>query len=477
MWFRRDLRVRDLPALAGAAEADRIVPVFVFDDRLLKTGRFPSTNRTAFMLGCLRELDSTLRERGARLVVAHGRPETEIPRLAHEVGADDVFWTGDSSPWSRRRDQHVIDALAATGIRAHPSPGAFVADDPSTILTNQGTPYTVFSPFARTWKGLERRQPAASPRALKLPPKVRVGRLPSLAALGIDDGPELPFVPGEEAGRDAAASFLRSRLDDYDDMRDHAAGGTSRISPYLRWGCVSPLQLERRAARHGSAGADTYRTELAWRDFYAAVLMHFPYVVKREFQERYRDLEWARRSQKFDAWMQGRTGFPFVDAGMRQLLAEGWMHNRVRMVVGSFLTKDLHMDWRLGEAHFMTHLVDGDMAANNGGWQWIASVGTDPKPYFQRLFNPMRQQEKFDPDGEYVRRWIPELADVPAQRLVEPWTMSGEEQAAAGCVIGRDYPEPIVDHAIERRVAQERYRKSAGEGNVQTAATQRPRRN
>ncbi|MGI8845217.1 MAG: cryptochrome/photolyase family protein [Thermoleophilaceae bacterium] len=462
MWFRRDLRVRDLPALAHAAEADRIVPVFVFDDRLLKTGRFPSASRTAFMHGCLEELDATLRDRGARLVIRHGRPEQQVPELARETGAQDVFWTADSSPWSRMRDQKVIDALAADQVRAHPCAGAFVADDPSNILTGQGTPYTVFSPFARTWMGLKRREAAPSPRTLTLPPNLRFGHMPSLADLGVTDAPELAFRPGEEAGRRAAASFLRSRLADYDDVRNHAAGGTSRMSPYLRWGCVSPLQLEQRAAKHGGAGADTYRSELAWRDFYAAVLMHFPYVVKHEFQERYRDLEWARTSNRLDAWKEGRTGFPFVDAGMRQLLAEGWMHNRLRMVVGSFLTKDLHLDWRLGESHFMEHLVDGDMAANNGGWQWIASVGTDPKPYFQRLFNPIRQQEKFDPAGAYVRRWVPELAHVPDDKLTEPWAMSGEEQARAGCVIGTDYPEPIVDHAEERRVAQERYRAASG---------------
>jgi deoxyribodipyrimidine photo-lyase len=188
------------------------------------------------------------------------------------------------------------------------------------------------------------------------------------------------------------------------------------------------------------------------------VLMHFPHVVGQEFVERYRDLEWAPPGKDFDAWREGRTGFPLVDAGMRQLRTEGWMHNRVRMVVGSFLTKDLHLDWRLGERHFMEQLVDGDMAANNGGWQWIASVGTDPAPYFQRLFNPATQQLRHDPGGEYVRRWIPELRDVPDERLAEPWAMDEEEQEAAGCVIGRDYPAPIVDHAHERRRAIERYR-------------------
>ena len=418
MWFRRDLRVRDLPALADAARAERIVPVFVFDDRLLRTGRFPSANRTAFMLGCLAELDAALRDRGARLVVRHGKPETQIPRLANEVGAEDVHFTADASPWSRRRDQQVIDSLAADGVRAHASPGAFIVEDPSEILTGQGRPYTVFSPFARAWAGVDRRPAVQAPRALCLPPGVKAGRLPALADLGVKDEPELAFEPGEQAGRRAMANFLRSRLEAYEDRRD----------------------------------------------FYAAVLMHFPEVVHNEFQERYRDLSWARRSKKLDAWKDGATGYPFVDAGMRQLRAEGWMHNRLRMVVGSFLTKDLHLDWRLGEAHFMEWLVDGDMAANNGGWQWIASVGTDPAPYFQRLFNPTRQQGRFDPAGEYVRRWVPELAEVPGDRLAEPWRMDERQQRDAGCTIGENYPEPIVDHAEERQVAQERYRRAAGSG-------------
>jgi len=436
------------------------VPLFVFDDRLLKTGRFPSANRTTFMLGCLAELDAALRDRGAQLVVRHGRPEAEVPRLAREVGAQAVHFTADASPWSRRRDQKVTDSLAADGIGAHAAPGAFVVDDPSEVLTGQGRPYSVFSPFARAWTGVDRRSSVQAPRALSMPSGLETGRLPALADLGVKDKPELAFEHGENAGRKAMANFLRSRLAAYEDRRDFAAGGSSRLSPYLRWGCISPLELERKAAGHSSEGSTSYRNELAWRDFYAAVLMHFPEVVRHEFQERYRDLSWAPRSEKLDAWCDGVTGFPFVDAGMRQLRAEGWMHNRLRMVVGSFLTKDLHLDWRLGEAHFMEWLVDGDMAANNGGWQWIASVGTDPAPYFQRLFNPVRQQHRFDPGGEYVRRWVPELAEVPDDRLAEPWAMTQMEQEMAGCVIGRDYPEPIVDHAEERRVAQERYREA-----------------
>lgn len=457
MWFRRDLRVRDLPALAAAARAERTVPVFVLDPRLLGKGRWTCDARTAFMAACLRELDGALRERGGRLVIREGRPEREIPRLAAEAGARDVHWTADVSPWARRRDQRVIDALAADGVRAHPAPGGCVVDDPSKVLTGQGKPYTVFSPFARRWLATERRSPVRAPRELRLPARLRTGRLPSLRDLGVRDEPELAFEPGEAAAHRALERFLRSGLSSYDDRRDAPAGGSSRLSPYLRWGCLSALELDGRVNGRGGAGAKAYRNELAWRDFYAAVLVHFPHVVDEEFVERYRSLEWARSGKDFDAWREGRTGFPLVDAGMRQLRAEGWMHNRVRMVVGSFLTKDLHLDWRLGERHFMEQLVDGDMAANNGGWQWIASVGTDPAPYFQRLFNPVTQHKRHDPGGEYVRRWVPELRDVPDERLAEPWTMDEEEQEAAGCIIGRDYPEPIVDHARERRRAIERY--------------------
>jgi deoxyribodipyrimidine photo-lyase len=234
--------------------------------------------------------------------------------------------------------------------------------------------------------------------------------------------------------------------------------GTSVLSPYLRWGCLSARECEERAARRGGPGAAAWMRQLAWRDFYAHQLLMFPGNVREEFQERYRRrLEWSTDAEALAAWQEGRTGYPLVDAGMRQLARTGWMHNRARLVVGSFLTKDLHIDWREGERHFARLLLDGEPAQNNGNWQWIASTGADPAPYFRRLFNPMTQQRKFDPDGAYVRRWVPELARVPVGRLAAPWTMSHDEQRAAGCVIGVDYPAPIVDHAHERRVAITRY--------------------
>jgi deoxyribodipyrimidine photo-lyase len=462
MWFRRDLRVRDLPALAEAATHDRLACVFVLDPRLLGKGRWTCDARTAFMVGCLHELDAALRKRGGRLAIREGEPETEVPKLAREVKATDVYFTADVSPFARGRDQRVIDALADDGVRAHAMPGAGVVEDPAKILTKQGKPYTVFSPYARTWLGADRRDPLSAPRKLPAQPRMAAGTLPTARSLKLDVEPaDLVFPPGEAEGRRRMLAFLRTGLQPYDDRRNAPAGGSSRLSPYLRWGCVSPTELDARAAEHRGAGAESYRNELAWRDFYGAVLMHFPHVTKQEFQERYRDLWWTRGTKHLEAWKAGRTGYPLVDAGMRQLLAEGWMHNRVRMVVGSFLTKDLHVDWRAGERHFMEQLVDGDMAANNGGWQWIASTGTDPAPYFQRLFNPVTQQRKFDPDGTYVRRWVPELRDVPDDRLAEPWTMDADGQEAAGCRIGSDYPAPIVDHAHERRRAIEIYRGAA----------------
>jgi deoxyribodipyrimidine photo-lyase len=254
------------------------------------------------------------------------------------------------------------------------------------------------------------------------------------------------------------AAWIDGPVDAYGERHDDLTGGSSGLSPYLRFGCISARELEQRASDRGGDGAAAFVRQLAWRDFYAHVLLHHPDNTRLEFQPRYRDLAWDADVELLDAWTTGRTGYPLVDAGMRQLAATGWMHNRARMVVGSFLTKDLHLDWRAGEAWFGRMLLDGEPAQNNGNWQWIASTGVDPAPYFRRIFNPVLQQEKFDPDGAYVRRWVPELREVPDARLARPWTMSADEQEAAGCRIGADYPHPVVDHAAERRVTMDRYR-------------------
>jgi deoxyribodipyrimidine photo-lyase len=303
-----------------------------------------------------------------------------------------------------------------------------------------------------------RRGVLGRPRAFAtLPAGVRKGRLPSLADLGLEQEVEDPLVGGEGPARQRLSRFLGSAVGDYVD--DHDALGrdrTSRLSPYLHFGCLSPREIEERLPR--GDGAAAFRRQLCWRDFYHQVLLHHPRNARSEFQDRYRGaISWSRSETDFEAWCEGRTGYPLVDAGMRQLRREGWMHNRARLVVGSFLTKDLGIDWRRGERWFMRMLIDGDQANNNGNWQWIASVGVDPQPFYRRIYNPARHMDRFDPNGDYVRRYVHELRDVPDEYLSEPWTMPEEVQRDCGCVIGEDYPEPIVDHREARREAFERY--------------------
>jgi len=450
LWYRRDLRLADHPALLAALGGDRVVPVFCFDDRLLR-GRHASGPRTQFLLECLADLDEQL---GGRLVVRRGPPERELAAVAREAGASELHYSADSGPFARRRIERVRSALGDLEIAAHP--GLHAIDDLDAIRTQAGKPYTVFSPFHRSWLGTQRRPVIGRPRAFGSH-GLRRDALPTLADLGLEQEVSDPLPGGETAARERLAQFLRDGIDTYAD--DHDALGrdrTSRLSPYLHFGCLSPREIEERLPR--GEGPDAFHRQLCWRDFYAHVLLHFPRNARSEFQERYRGMAWSRAEQRFAAWCEGRTGYPLVDAAMRQLRREGWMHNRARLVVGSFLTKDLGIDWRWGERHFMRLLIDGDEANNNGNWQWIASVGTDPQPAFRRIYNPARQMERHDPDGAYVRRYVPELRDVPDRYLAEPWTMPDDVQRACGCVIGRDYPEPIVDHAEARRAALDRYR-------------------
>jgi deoxyribodipyrimidine photo-lyase len=458
LWLRRDLRLHDHPALTAAANAEKLTVAFCFDQRLLG-GRHRSGSRTQFMLESLVELRDELERRGNHLFVLAGEPAIELRRLAERIAATEMHLTADVGPFARRRQREVAQAMGEIGVETVAHPGLFCVDSLGEIRTVGGDPYTVFSPFHRNWLGRPRRDVLAMARTLP-PPGAGggFGRLPSLRSLGLESDVAEPMPGGERAARQALTRFLGGPVHGYADGNDVLTGeSVSRLSPYLHFGCVSAREVEARLGASDSEQA--FRRQLCWRDFYGHVLGHFPDNAREEFQPKYRGtLDWDDDAARFDAWRAGRTGYPVVDAAMRQLLREGWMHNRARLIVGSFLTKDLGVDWRRGERWFMRLLLDGDEASNNGNWQWIASVGVDPQPPSRRVFNPTRQQQRFDPDGAYVREYVPELRNVPDEYLREPWTMPAQAQERASCRIGRDYPAPIVDHAEARREALVRYR-------------------
>jgi len=458
LWLRRDLRVHDHPALTAALQRDQeVVPVFCFDERLLH-GRHRSGPRTQFLLECLRDLDATLRRLGSALVVRIGAPERELAALAHELGAGAMHLSTDAGPFAHGRDARVREAMAAAGVELLAHPGLFVLDRPAAIRTSEDRPYTVFTPYFRAWLRASRRAVLPAPSSLPpLPHGLATPSIPNLRELGLRQEVAEPLPGGESTARRPLERLLPAVAANYQRRHDlPAADGTSQLSPYLHFGCVSARELEHRLPP--GDGPQALRRQLCWRDFYAQVLFHHPGNAHAEYQPRYRGtIRWRPDHGGFAAWCEGRTGFPLVDAGMRQLRREGWMHNRVRLVVASFLTKDLGLDWRRGERWFMRMLIDGDEANNNGNWQWIASVGVDPQPPFRRIYNPARNQERFDPEGAYVRRYVRELASVPDRYLSEPWRMPASLQHESGCVIGRDYPEPIVDHRLARREALARY--------------------
>ncbi len=440
MWFRRDLRLADNPALVEATASAGVLPLFVLDPALWGPAGAP---RRAYLCASLRALDASLRRRRTRLSVLRGDPVRQVLRAAREVGATRVHVAADFGPYGRRRDAEVARALAEHGIELVRT-GSPYAVAPGRVSNGSGDPYRVFTPFSRAWAEHGWRQPIDAPTG---------GHW--LQVDGVDV-PE-PRLPGglelPEAGERAAArrwsGYVDSALGDYAEHRDRPdLDATSRMSVHLKWGEIHPRTMLADLARHRGTGAAAYRTELAWREFYADVLFHRPETAREYLRPEFAAMPYDEPGARLDAWREGRTGYPVVDAGMRQLRARGWMHNRVRMIVASFLVKDLHLEWQHGARHFMRWLVDGDLASNQHGWQWTAGCGTDAAPYF-RVFNPVTQGAKFDPDGDYVRRWVPELADVPTRYVHEPWESPG------GTPTG--YPDPIVDHKQERREALERY--------------------
>ena len=465
VWFRRDLRAFDHAALHHAlSQCDQVWCVFVFDRDILDALPSRSDRRVGFIHASVVELDARLRVLAGRqrpvLHVLDDRARSAIPRLAAELGVEVVFTHRDYEPEAIARDAAVAEALTAHGIafQAHKDQVIFEQDE---LLTGGGTPYGVFTPYKRAWlKAVGPEHTAAwpvQPAPDQLP--ANAPALPSLADIGFDAGnlDALPIVPGAEGG-EAAFSAFRERIGTYKALRDFPAKkGVSYLSVHLRFGTVSIRQLVSFCLSEGGQGADTWLSELIWREFYQMVLWHRPDVVSRSFKPQFDALQWDERPDWLAAWQDGRTGYPLVDAGMRQLNETGYMHNRLRMVVASFLTKDLGIHWRDGERYFARQLNDYDLAANNGGWQWAASTGCDGQPWF-RIFNPVTQSERFDPQGRFIRRYVPELAAVPERYIHAPWTLSPVEQQACGVCIGHDYPAPIVDHATARERTLARFR-------------------
>lgn len=453
MWFRRDLRLDDHPALlaavAGSHDADgadgRVVPLFVVDPALWRTRATP---RLVYLARSLRSLDAAL---GGHLVVRTGDPRTVVAAVAQEAGATAVHVTAATEPYGRRRDEAVAGVLGHDGVPLVPT-GSPYAVGPGQLATQAGTPFQVFTAFRGAWLDHGWHAPARAPGAVNWA---------TLAGDGVPEEPatdvELPAA-GEQAARARWAEFLADDLDRYPTDRDRPdLDGTSNMSVHLKYGEIHPRTMLADLAAAGTsraAGDEArrdavagYRSEIAWREFHADVLWHSPSAATRSLRPVVPEDAWAEGEAErtaLTAWAEGRTGYPLVDAGMRQLRALGWMHNRVRMVVASFLVKDLHVRWQRGAEHFMQWLVDGDVPQNQLNWQWVAGSGRDAAPYF-RIFNPVTQGTRFDPDGRYVRRWVPELRDIPGAAVHQPWLLS---RSAAP-----DYPERIVDHAVERRVA------------------------
>ncbi len=453
MWFRRDLRLADLPALhAAAAEGARVVPLFVVDPTFAVSG----APRRAFMADALQALDESM---GGALVYRHGDPAEVVPALAAELGAQAVYVSRDYAPYGRVRDAAVAVALASLGGRLH-GVGSPYAVAPGEVNKGDGTPYAVFTPFSKAWRAVGWDAPLGAPDVqwfgaphvpsdgpptrptADVPPRLCSSDRPA------SESAQARWEGASEVGAHQQWQRFLPAVSRYRDLRNlPGVEGTSRLSAALRWGLVHPRQLL--ADLEPSAGADTFANELAWREFYADVLFRQPATARENLSQRMNTMvadTSAAAQGRFERWAAGETGYPIIDAGMRQLLASGWMHNRVRMLVASFLVKDLHVPWQWGARHFMRHLIDGDLASNSHGWQWTAGTGTDASPYF-RIFNPTTQALRFDPDGDYVRQWVPELAGLSEKSVHE-----------LGLLRPDNYPLPMVDHAIERDEALHRYR-------------------
>jgi len=464
VWFRRDLRLADHPALAQAtAEHPTLVALFVHDPALIERS---GANRLHHLHGCLDRLDADLRTKlGGTLVERVGNPAEAVAGVADEVGASAVYVTEDFGPYGSTRDESVEAALHAVGRRLE-RVGTPYAVAPDTLLTTSGTPFQVFTPFSRAWRahGVEDPLPIPARRArwIEAPSDDRPATPEPEASAGLPE-------PGEVVAHEHLARFVAASVVTYAADRDRPdLDRTSHLSVHLKFGTIHPRQVlaalaESAPRAAAGSGPHTFATELCWRDFYAEVLHRRPDTARGNYARGMDGLAWdtgPAADRHFDAWCRGQTGYPIVDAGMRQLVAEGWMHNRVRMIVASFLVKDLHIHWRRGAAWFMRHLVDGDLASNSHGWQWTAGTGTDASPFF-RVFNPTSQGQRFDPQGDYVRRYVPELRPIQGKAVHEPWKLGADLSSTLfddpATALTGPYPDRIVDHAIERQDALDRF--------------------
>jgi deoxyribodipyrimidine photo-lyase len=455
-WFRNDLRLSDNSALAALVEkADQWLPVFVLDPRIAGSARSGGA-RMRFLLDCLTHLGRDLEKHGVPLLVRHGRPEEVLPRLLAETGTRLLSFNRAASPFARQRDSAVSRAVEKMGGEIIERLD-HVVFDASEIRTQKGTAYSVYSPYRRAWWRRWLEAPRLPVPLVPLPPPipdVSSDRIPDPREFGLDALALALPTGGEAAANQRLEQFLTTAAARYHEDRDRPdRDGTSRLSPYLRFGAISVRECIVRGEEAIAAepaiesGVAKWLDELLWREFYSSILEENPRVLRENYRSDYDSLVWNDDPKGFEAWCEGRTGYPIIDAGMRQLREKGWMHNRVRMIVASFLTKDLLINWREGERFFFEHLVDGDPASNNGGWQWAASTGTDPQPYF-RIFNPVAQGRRWDPNGNYVRRWIPELQQVPNAHIHAPWEAQRLPDA---------YPPPVADHAECREIALERF--------------------
>ncbi|MGW5776300.1 cryptochrome/photolyase family protein [Streptomyces sp. NPDC003863] len=442
--YTSDLRVHDHPPLRAALEgAQEVVPLFVRDPAVDRAG-FAAPNRLAFLADCLADLDRGLADRGGRLVVREGDTVSEVRTLVRQTEADEVHMAAGVTAFAREREARLRKALEDDGCRLYVHDGVVTVVPPGDVLPHGSDHFAVFTPYFRRWTAEPLRTPLSAPASLRVPSDVRSERIRPRSAVA-DVSPALA-VGGESEGRRLLGRWLAQHLDTYQDRHDDLAGDvTSRLSPYFHFGAVSATEAVHRAGRRGGEGADAFVRQLCWRDFHHQVLAARPEAAGADYRPR--QDRWRRGADAeadLAAWREGRTGYPVVDAAMRQLLHEGWMHNRGRLITASFLVKTLYIDWREGARHFLSLLVDGDVANNQLNWQWVAGTGTDTRP--QRVLNPVRQGKRYDPDGSYVRRWVPELADLDGPVVHEPWRLTGLDRASV------DYPDPLVElpEALER---------------------------